>query len=69
MITDTHTDTQTQTHTHTQTDTHTHTHTHRPFAKNVIFGFRRPKRENPSKPPFRKFDPKTILSLLIGKRK
>ena len=27
------------------------------------------KRVNPSKSPFRKFDPKTILSLLIGKRK
>ena len=52
------------------TDTQTHTHTHRPFAKNVIFGFRRSsKRVNPSKSPFRKFDPKTILSILIGKRK
>ena len=27
------------------------------------------KRVNPSKSPFRKFDPKTILFLLIGKRK
>ena len=27
------------------------------------------KRVNPSKSPFRKFDPKTILSLLISKRK
>ena len=52
-------------HTHTRT----HTHTHRPFAKNVIFGFRGSKRVYPSKSPFLKFDSKTVLSLLIGKRK
>ena len=34
-------------------------------AENVIFGFKRTsKRVNPSKSPLRKFDPKTILSLL-----
>ena len=45
----------TQAHTHTHTDTRTHT--------------RRPNRVNPLKSPFRKFDPRTVLSLLIGKRK
>ena len=55
----------TDTQTHTHTDTQTHTHTHRPNAKNVIFGFRKPlKSVNPSKSPFRKFYPKTVLSLL-----
>ena len=65
------TDTQiTDIQTHTHIETHTHTHTHRPFAKNVIFGFRGPQNHvNPSKSPFRKYDPKTILSLLISKRK
>ena len=47
----------------------TDTQTHRPNVKYVIFGFRGPdKRVNPSKSPFRKFDPITILFLLIGKR-
>ena len=36
----------------------------------MIFGFREAsKRVNPSKSPLRKFNPKTILSLPIGKRK
>ena len=42
----------------------TDAHTHRPNAKNVIFriqGTR--KRKNPSKSPFQKSDPKTVLSL------
>ena len=56
--------------TDTQTHTETHTHTHRLFAKNMIFGFRGiSKRVNSSKSPFQKLDPKTILFLLIGKRK
>ena len=49
-------------------DIQTHTHTHRPFAKNVFFRIQgTSKHVNPSKFPLRKFDPKTILSLLIGK--
>ena len=58
LITDTHTDTQTQ------------THTHRPNYKNVFFGFRgASKSVKPSKSPLRKYDPKPIFSLVIGKRK
>ena len=57
----------TDTHTDTHRDTHTDTQTHRSNAKNVIFGFR--GRVNPPKSPLRNFDQKTILSLLIGKRK
>ena len=50
--------------------TDTPTHIHRPFAKNVIFRIQETsKRVNPSKSPFPKFDPKTILFLLIGQRK
>ena len=50
------------------TDTHAYIHTPRPTAKNVIIGFRGPV--NPTKSQFRKFDPKTILSLpYIGKKK
>ena len=46
------------------------TYRHRPTIKNVIFRLRGiSKRVNPSKSPLRKFDPKTILSLLIGERK
>ena len=55
----------TNTHTHTHTHTHTNTHTHRPYAKNVFLGFRGPQNVC----LLRKFDPKTIFSLLIGKRK
>ena len=52
------------------TDTQTHTHTHRPFAKNGDFRIQgTSKRVNPLKSPFRKCDPKTIRSLLKGKRK
>ena len=41
-------------------------HTHWPNAENVIFGFKRAsQRVNPSKSPFRKFDFKTILPLLV----
>ena len=45
-------------------------HTLRPTAKNVIFGFKGlQKGVNPSKSSLQKFDPKTILSLLMDKRK
>ena len=78
--TDTHTHTHTHTHGHSDrrtrrlTDTRTYRHadpyTLRPNAKNVIFGFRgASERVNPSKSLLQKFDPKAILSLLIGKRK
>ena len=52
------------------TDTRTHRHTHKSTAENMIFWIKETsKRVNPSKFPFRKFDPKAILSLLMGKRK
>ena len=47
--------------------THTDTHIHRPKADFRIQGTS--KRVNISKSSLRKFDPKTILSLLTGKRK
>ena len=51
------------------TDTHreTHAQTEREKCDFRIQGTS--KRVNPSKSPLRKFDPKTVLSLLIGKRK
>ena len=51
----------------TDTDTHTQTQINR-----LKYDFRiqgSSKRVNASKSPFRKLDAKTILSLLIGKRK
>ena len=52
------------------TDTQPDTQTHRPFVKNVFFGFKGPpKHVNSSKSPLQNIDRKTILSLLIGKRK
>ena len=57
----------TQTHTHTLT--YRDTHAHRPNAKCDFRNQEISKRVNPSKSPFQKFDPKTVLSLFIGKRK
>ena len=57
----------TDTQPHTQTHSHTYTQT-----KRKKWDFRTQgtsKRVNPSKSPLRKFDPKTLLSLLIVKRK
>ena len=52
------------------TDIHRDIHTQRPNANNVIFLIQETlKRVNPLKFPVGKFDPKTIFSLLIGKRK
>ena len=47
----------------------THTHTHRPFAKNVIFGFRSPQNVKIHQNVHFENLTQTILSLLIGKRK
>ena len=43
--------------------------THRPNAKHVIFGFRVTSKRDINENPLQKFEPQTILSLLIGKRK
>ena len=62
--------TDTQTHTQTYTQTHIQTHIRTDQSYKCDFRIQGPsKHVNPSKSPLRKFDPKTIVSLLIGKRK
>ena len=52
------------------TVTQTPTLVHRPNSKNEDFQIQgTSKRVNPSKSPLQKYDPKTILSLLMSKRK
>ena len=53
------------------TQTQTHKHTPRQTAKILILGFTGPKNSvNQSKSSFRKFNPRTIFSLIyMGKRK
>ena len=62
--TDTRTDIHTDTHTGTQTHIHTDQTLKMRFSDSGDF-----KTCKSTKSPFRKFVPKTILSLLIGKRK
>ena len=68
LTTDIHTET--DRHTNKDEDTHTQTHIHTDQTQKSDFRIQgTSKCVNPSKSSFRKFDPKTILSLLIGKRK